>query len=74
MEVSSLPWKLRVLGEAVALLILYVALRVNYHHSPLPTTPSCWCLSYRVTRDDIEFDILATAGQLYVGGLINGNN
>lgn len=40
----------------VAFLILYVALRVNYHHSPLPTTPSCWCILYRVTKDDIEFD------------------
>ena len=39
----------------IAVLITFVALRVNYHYSPLPTTPSCWCLSYQVTQDDIDF-------------------
>ncbi len=40
----------------VVTFLLMVSLRVNYHYSPLPTTPSCWCLSYKVTKDDIEFD------------------
>lgn len=39
----------------IAVSITVIALRVNYHYSPLPTTPSCWCLSYQVTKDDIEF-------------------
>ncbi len=45
----------------VALVIISVAIRVNYHYSPLPSTPSCWCLSYRVSADDINFaKVLAT--------------
>ncbi len=39
----------------ISILILSVALRLNYHYSPLPTTPSCWCLSYRVTQEDRDF-------------------
>ncbi len=35
--------------------LVVVAARVNYHYSPLPTTPSCWCLSYQVTSEDQEF-------------------
>lgn len=35
--------------------MLAVALRENYHYSPLPTTPSCWCILYNVTQDDIDF-------------------
>lgn len=38
----------------------------RYYYSEYPDNKN--------VRDDIEFDILATAGQLYVGGLINGNN
>lgn len=35
--------------------ILLMALRFNYYFSPLPTTPSCWCLSYQVSKEDREF-------------------
>lgn len=35
-----------------------IAMRVNYHYSPLPTTPSCWCYSYNVTNEDREFEKL----------------
>ncbi len=37
-------------------LLLAAAFRVNHNYSPLPTTPSCWCLSYRVTANDQWFD------------------
>jgi len=40
---------------ATAMLFLY-ALRVNYHYSPLPTTPSCSCYIYNVTPEDREFE------------------
>lgn len=40
----------------VAALLLTAALRVNYHYSPLPTTPSCSCYIYNVTREDREFE------------------
>lgn len=36
--------------------MVLISVRVNYHYSPLPTTPSCWCLSYHVTQEDREFD------------------
>lgn len=36
--------------------ILYIGFRFNYHHSPLPTTPSCWCLMYRQSQEDIDFE------------------
>jgi hypothetical protein len=36
--------------------ILAVAVRFNYHYSPLPTTPSCWCVAYKVSDDDRTFD------------------
>lgn len=35
---------------------LLIVLRTNYHYSPLPTTESCWCIVYRVTQEDIEFE------------------
>ncbi len=37
---------------------LVIALRINYHYSPLPTTPSCWRLIYNVTNEDKEFENL----------------
>ncbi|KXK10455.1 MAG: hypothetical protein UZ22_OP11002000759 [Microgenomates bacterium OLB23] len=40
---------------------LAVTLRVNYHHSPLPTTESCWCASYEVTEDDKRFAMVLQA-------------
>ncbi len=36
--------------------MVLVALRVNYHYSPLPTTPSCWCFIYNVTEEDKAFE------------------
>lgn len=35
--------------------ILIFALRFNYHYSPFPTTPSCWCIVYQVTNEDKDF-------------------
>ncbi len=46
----------RAIFYIVIFLLLVVAIRFNYHQSPLPTTPSCWCLTYQVSREDIEFD------------------
>jgi uncharacterized membrane protein len=40
----------------IAGIFLIVALRVNYHYSPLPTTPSCWCYIYNVTKEDKDFE------------------
>ncbi len=45
-----------ILGVAACSLV-YV-LRVNYHQSPLPITPSCWCLVYQVSADDVAFNKL----------------
>lgn len=39
----------------ISIILVGVALRVNHHYSPLPSTPSCWCLSYQVRAEDIEF-------------------
>lgn len=36
----------------VIFVMLCIAIRVNYHYSPLPTTPSCWCYMYQVTDED----------------------
>lgn len=38
--------------------LLIVAFRVNYNYSPLPTTPSCWCLMYQVGDDERRFSQL----------------
>lgn len=35
--------------------LLFYSARVNYHYSPLPTTPSCWCLMYQVGADERAF-------------------
>lgn len=40
----------------VLLYVLVVSIRVNYHYSPLPTTPSCWCIMYQVKDEDREFE------------------
>lgn len=39
----------------IVVILLLIALRVNYHYSPLPTTPSCWCISYHVSEEDRQF-------------------
>lgn len=36
--------------------LLFVAVRINYHYSPLPTTPSCWKNIYTPTKADIDFE------------------
>lgn len=41
---------------AAALGMFLVTLKVNYHYSPLPTTPSCWCLVYQVSQEDKDFE------------------
>lgn len=35
---------------------LAIVIRVDYHYSPLPITPSCWCKTYRVTKNSIAFE------------------
>lgn len=45
--------KIRYFVMGIALII---SLRVNYHYSPLPTTPSCWCRIYTVTEEDKAFE------------------
>jgi uncharacterized membrane protein len=40
----------------VCLGMVLSALRANYHYSPLPTTPSCWCYIYHVTQEDKAFE------------------
>jgi uncharacterized membrane protein len=45
-------------------LLLFISLRFNYHYSPLPTTPSCWCIMYKVSDEDREFNkVLRTIPQ-----------
>lgn len=41
---------------SLCIILLAVALRINYHYSPLPTTPSCWCQIYNVTSEDKAFE------------------
>lgn len=44
--------------------LLIIAIRFNYHYSPLPTTPSCWCIMYQVSDEDRQFaQILTTIPQ-----------
>lgn len=47
---------IKALLYGVAGFLLIVALRVNYHYSPLPTTPSCSCYIYNVTQEDKDFE------------------
>lgn len=42
----------------ITTLVLIFAFRFNYHYSPLPTTPSCWCFMYQPTVGDKEFEAL----------------
>ena len=42
----------------ITLLVLLFAVRFNYHYSPLPTTPSCWCFMYQPTKEDKEFEAI----------------
>lgn len=37
---------------------LAITVRTNYHHSPLPTTQSCWCVIYQVSDEDKAFERL----------------
>ena len=59
--ISEFLEKLRIKNPRIILyalcfgMVLY-ALRTNYHYSPLPTTPSCWCLIYRVSEEDLAFE------------------
>ncbi len=46
---------LKVFYYCFLVLLVFIAIRFNYHYSPLPTTPSCWCLIYNVSKEDIEF-------------------
>ncbi len=43
---------------AVVFYLVAGAIRVNYNRSPLPSTPSCWCLVYQVSKEDVEFEKL----------------
>jgi uncharacterized membrane protein len=40
----------------VGAFLFIIAVRVNYHYSPLPTTPSCSCYIYNVTQEDRDFE------------------
>lgn len=40
----------------MAFILMFFSLRNNYYYSPLPTTPSCWCLIYNVTDEDRRFE------------------
>lgn len=41
--------------------VLVYALKFNYNYSPLPTTPSCWCLIYQVKEEDQNFEKILQA-------------
>ncbi len=41
---------------SITAILLFIAIRVNYHYSPLPTTPSCSCYIYNVTQEDKDFE------------------
>lgn len=51
----------RLFTYSIVLITLFIAFRVNYHYSPLPTTPSCWCFMYKVTDEDRKFEKLLQA-------------
>lgn len=56
--VSKIRWIKKYSNHILGLVIfslVVIAFRTNYHYSPLPTTPSCWCLSYQVTQEDKDF-------------------
>lgn len=36
--------------------LIFSATRVNYHYSPLPTSPSVWKFYYKPQKEDIEFE------------------
>lgn len=56
---QKLPIK-KILKDSVFIILstlfLLASLRVNYHYSPLPTTPSCSCYIYAVSDEDREFE------------------
>lgn len=43
-------------GYLLCIGLLAIAVRTNYHYSPLPTTPSCWCFIYNVTEEEKAFE------------------
>lgn len=49
----KVPIALQVYG--LSALLLFTAIRVNYHYSPLPINPACWCYVYHVTDEDKAF-------------------
>lgn len=56
---KKLKLKEKYIRFVIYLFIIYLmaaAIRVNYNRSPLPSTPSCWCFSYQVSKADIEFE------------------
>lgn len=44
------------ISYTILFLGLLVCIRTNYHYSPLPTTPACWCYVYQVSPQDRQFD------------------
>ncbi len=46
----------QILLYLLAVVLLVVSVRFDYHYSPLPFSPSCWCLIYNVEPDDIAFE------------------
>jgi hypothetical protein len=55
-KISIIKPYVKYIVYAICLIMVFVALRVNYHYSPLPTTPSCWCFIYNVTEEDRDFE------------------
>ncbi len=61
---TILAWKLidiifkkyKWIGWLIGVWLLAVAIRTNYHYSPLPTTPSYWRPMYDVGQDEIAFE------------------
>lgn len=40
----------------ISFVMVFSAIRSNYHNSPLPTTPTCWCEVYQVNSEDVQIE------------------
>jgi uncharacterized membrane protein len=40
----------------ISIVLLYSSVRANYHDSPMPYAPACWCQVYQVTDQDRQVE------------------
>lgn len=56
MKISFTKKYVQIIISILSVFLFLYVLRVNYHYSPLPTTPSCPCYLYQVTQEDRDFE------------------